>query len=200
MNVILRRIAVSGSATVALLGGAAAITTATAPAASAAEVQTVAHESVTAPVNLPDGRTMRITGMGGYGNQASAGHVTAVTAVAYKTSDTPAWTDSVGTDPTTNGGSGSGLQNPYNNGQVPAGYNQQITTQASGGVIGVGIVAVIVLGVVVFFRVKHSHLKVGDAVVVGLLGVALSGTVIGAMATQITNSGVGSLGGVISGL
>jgi hypothetical protein len=183
MNTTFRRIVVSGSAAVALLGGAAAITTATAPPASATETHAIVERAVTAPVNLPDGRTVRITGMGGYGHRATEAHI--ATVAAYKTG-------------TGLSGSGSQLQTPYNTGQVPANYQQ---VQAGGGtVIGVGVVAILIFGIVVFFRVKHNHLKVGDAVVVLLLGVSLSGTVIGAMADQITKSGVGSLGGVLGGL
>lgn len=189
MSVTLRQITLSGSAAIALLGGAAAITLADSPTASAA-TQTVAHRAVTAPVTLPDGRTMRITGMGGYGHTATADHT--ATVAAYKGGTTGLTPD---------GGSGAQLQNPYNTGQVPATYQQQISTQSSGGVaLGAGIVAILVLGVIVFFKIKHGHLKVGDVVLVGLLGVALSGTVIGTMAHQITNSGVSSLGGVLGGL
>ncbi|MFJ4932338.1 hypothetical protein ACIP8U_00505 [Streptomyces pseudovenezuelae] len=179
MNTTIRRIAVSGSAAVALLGGAAAITTATAPPASAAETHAVVERAVTAPVTLPDGRTFRITGMGGYGHRATADHV--ATVAAY----TP--------------GTGSQLQTPYNTGQTPADY-QQIQAQSSGGVIGVGVAAIIILGIIAFLRVKKRDANAFDAVLFTLLGVALSGTVVGAMATQITNSGVGSLGGVLGSL
>ncbi|MFI9598904.1 hypothetical protein ACIHCX_03315 [Streptomyces sp. NPDC052043] len=202
MNSTLRQIAVSGGAAVALLGGAAAITTAAAPTASAAEARTVAHESVTAPVTLPDGRTMRITGMGGYGHHASGEHIDTVTTVAYRDDTNPGGTNGIDSGLTPDG-SGSPLQNPYNQQpQYPAGYNQQqISTQAGGGVaIGAGVVAILLFGTIVFFRVRHKHLAVGDLVAVLFLGVAVGGTVIGTMIHQITNSGVGSLGGVIGGL
>ncbi|MFB7500047.1 hypothetical protein ACFC09_36110 [Streptomyces sp. NPDC056161] len=192
MSPYFRQIAVSGSAAVALLGGAAAITTASAPTASAAETHAVAERAVTAPVTLPDGRTMRITGMGGYGHQASTDHV--ATVASFSTDSTP---DGLTPD---NGSAGSSLQNPYNQQQVPAGYNQQITTQSSGGAIGVGIVTILILGIVVFYKVRHGGLKTGDAVLGGLFGIALSGTVIGAMGSQLTNSLVGSLGTMLGGL
>jgi len=194
MNTTIRRIAVSGSAAVALLGGAAAITTATAPQASAAEQKTAVHHVVTAPVNLPDGRTIRIAGLGGYGHAATDVHV--ATVAALKTDASPSASPDLTTGITP--GAGTQLPNPVNGQQT--GYNQQITTQAGGGTIAVGVVAIAILGLIVFFRVRHNHLKVGDAVVVTLLGVALSGTVIGALATQMTNSGVGSLGGILGGL
>jgi hypothetical protein len=198
MNQTLRRIAVSGSAAVALLGGAATITAATADTASATEIRAYVDRATGAPVKLPGGRTVHVRGLDNAAYRADAGHYTAtVTLASAKTDTTPGVTNGL----TPAGGSGAQLQNPYSNQQqIPAGYNQQITTQASGGVIATGVVAMLVLGVIVFFRVKSHQLKVGDAVLVGLLGVALSGTVIGAMATQITNSGVGSLGGVLGGL
>lgn len=194
MSITFRQIAVSGGAAVALLGGAAAITTATAGTASAATHATV-EQAVTAPVQLPDGRTIRITGMGGYGHQATADHVTAVAAKADGTTGI-----TTGITPDRNSSSAD-LQNPLNTPQqVPAGYNQQVTTQASGGAVAVGVVAILALSIVVFFKVKHGHIKTMDAVLVGLLGISLAGTVVGTMGNQITNSLIGSLGGVLGGL
>lgn len=197
MTITLRQFAVSGSAAVALLGGAAAITTVTAEHASAAEMTTVANHAVTAPVTLPDGRTMRITGMGGYGHQATPQHISTV--AAYKT-DSAGGTAGIGSGLTPNGGTGAQLQNPYNTGQVPATYQQQISTQASGGAVAVGVVAILALGIIVFFKVKHGHVKALDAVLVGLLGISLAGTVVGSMGAQMTNSLVGSLGNMLGGL
>lgn len=197
MNETIRRIAVSGSAAVALLGGAAALATVTAEPASAADMQTAINRATGAPVRLPDGRTMHVPGLGNAGYRADAGHyTTAVTLASAKTDTTPGITNGL----TPDNGSGHALQNPFNTGQVPAGYGQQIQTQASGGAIGVGIVAILVLGITVFVKVKHSGLKVGDAVLVTLFGIALSGTVIGAMGSDLTNSVVGSVGGMLGGL
>ena len=181
MNTSLRRIAVSGSAAVALLGGAAAITTATAPQASAAETHTVVERAVTAPVNLPDGRTIRITGMGGYGHRATEAHVATVAAYTPST------------------GQGTQLQTPYNTGQTPADY-QQLQAQASGGTVAIGVVSIIILGIIVFYKVKHGGLKVADALLGVVAGVAVGGTFLGPMISNMTNSLVGSLGGVIGGL
>jgi hypothetical protein len=195
MSISFRQIAVSGSAAVAILGGTAAITTVAAPQASAAEMQTVAHRAVTAPVNLPDGRTIRITGMGGYGHQATAAHV--ATVAAYKADAEPSATPGLTTGLTPGGG--SQVQPPANGQQT--GYNpQQVSTQASGGVIATSVVAIILLGIIVFFKVRHGGLKASDAVIGGLFGIALSGTFIGAMGSQMTNSFVGSLGNMLSGL
>lgn len=195
MNPTIRRIVVSGSAAVAVLGGAAAITTVSAPPASAAE-QTVAHRAVTAPVQMPDGRTLRITGMGGYGHQATAAHV--ATVAAFKADVEPSATPGLTTGITPGGG---GQVQPGDvNGQQP-GYNQQqISTQAGGGTIAVGIVSILVLGIIVFFKVKHGHIKAFDATLVGLLGISLAGTFVGGMGSSITNNMVGSLGSMLSGL
>jgi hypothetical protein len=151
MNATLRKIAVSGGAAVALLGGA----TATASAA------TPEHEA---------------------------------TVIAIARTDT-----NPGSNDLAPQGGVAPLQNPVT-GQVPAGYNQQVQTQANGGVLATGGVAILLLGTIVFFRVKNKHLKAGDAVVVAFLGVALAGTVLGGMADQITDTGVASLGGILSGL
>ncbi|MYS78378.1 hypothetical protein GTY88_49360 [Streptomyces sp. SID5926] len=195
MNVTLRRIAVSGSAAVAVLGGAATITLAAPSPASAATTEHVVERAVTAPVNLPDGRTIRITGMGGYGHHATNKHIAVV--AGFKTDTEPGSSDGItnGLTPD-NSGTGAQLTNPQQ--QIPA-TQQNIQTQAGGGTLAVGIVAILVLGTIAFFRIKGS-VKIGDAVLFTFLGVALSGTVVGVMATQITQSGVGSLGGVLGGL
>jgi hypothetical protein len=155
MNATIRRIAVSGAAAVALLGGAGTATAA-----------------------------------------ATEEHEATVLAIARTDTQDPA---DITNGLTPDGGQGAAIENPVTgtqNGVAP----QQIQTQASGAAIGTGVVAILLFGTVVFFRVKGGHLKAGDAVVVLFLGVALAGTVIGGLADQITDSGVASLGGVLSGL
>ncbi|NEA52397.1 hypothetical protein [Streptomyces sp. SID10815] len=191
MSFSFRQFAVSGSVAVAVVGGAAAVTAASAPAASAAHMNTVAERALTAPVNLPDGRTVRVVGLGGYGHRATPEHVVTVAAQASST-DPGGITTGVSPD------SGSPLVNPLN--QQPASNQQQVVTQASGGAIGVGVAAILVLGIVVFFKIKHGHIKAMDATIVALLGISLAGTVVGTMGHQITTSLVGSLGGVLGGL
>ena len=194
MNQTIRRIAVSGSAAVALLGGAAAITTATADTASATE--TAVDRATGAPVTMPDGRTIHVRGLDTAAYRADAGHRTAVVRLAATNGTQPGGTAGIDDSlngPAPQGGVGQQIQQP--------GYNpQQVQTQAGGGTVAVGIVAILVLGIVVFFRVKSRQMKAGDAVLVGLFGIALSGTFIGAMGSQITTSLVGSLGGVLGGL
>ncbi|MFE0794745.1 hypothetical protein [Streptomyces mutabilis] len=196
MNATLRRIAVSGSAAVAVLGGAATVTMVSTPTASAAVSEAVVERAVTAPVTLPDGRTIRITGMGGYGHHATAEQVSVV--AGFKADTEPGSADGITNGLTPDSGAGAQLVNPQQ--QMPAGYQQNIQTQASGGAIATGIVAILVLGIIVFFKVKAGHIKAFDAVLVSLLGVSLAGTVVGSMGSELTNSLVGSLGNMLGGL
>ncbi|UPZ27671.1 hypothetical protein MUK60_07465 [Streptomyces sp. LRE541] len=201
MNQTIRRIAISGSAAVALLGGAAAIGTATAPTASAADIDTAINRATGAPVKQPDGRITYVRGMDAASYRATPEQHTVILAAA-KNEDDPV--GEIGSGLTPDNGSGAALGNPNQpniNGQTPAnGYNpQQIQTQAGGGTIAVGVVAILALGIVAYFRVK-GPVKAGDAVLFVFLGVALSGTVIGVMAKTMTENGVGSLGGVLGGL
>ncbi|MGW2048590.1 hypothetical protein ACWCPF_25915 [Streptomyces sp. NPDC001858] len=202
MNTVIRRIAVSGSAAVALLGGAATVAAAS-ETASAIEIQNRIDRATGAPVALPDGRVMHIRGLDTAGRSATPEQHTAVAVLAsYKAdADDPA---GITNGLTPDSGSGSALQNPLNSGTgtgaVQTGVNDQITTQAGGGTIGVGIVSILVLAIVVFVKVKHSGLKVADAVIGVLFGIALAGTTFGAMGSNLTNSVVGSLGSMLSNL
>jgi hypothetical protein len=193
MSPSLRQFAVSGSAAVALLGGAAAITFAT-PSPASAATQTVAVNAVTAPVQLPDGRTLRITGMGGYGHRATAEHV--ATVAAYKTDSNPNTT--TGQTPA-NGGAGTILQNPLNT-PTTTGYNQQITTQSAAGGVAVGTVTILILTIIVFYKIKHGGLKVADAILGVVAGVAISGTFLGPTIAQVSNSLVSSASSALSSL
>jgi hypothetical protein len=190
MNQTIRRIAVSGSAAVALLGGAAAITTVNAPTASATEMQTAIDRATGAPVTMPDGRVVHIRGLDNAAYRADAGHRTTVVQLAATADTQPGGVAVNG--PAPQGGIGTQLQQP--------GYNpQQVQTRAGGGAIGIGVVTILVLGLIAFFRIKGSA-KVSDAVLFTFLGVALSGTVFGVMAKTMTESGVGSIGGILGGL
>ena len=154
MNTTIRRIAVSGAAAVALLGGAGTATAAT----------TDEHEA---------------------------------TVLAIARTDTQDPADITG-GLTPNGGQGAAIQNPVT--QPNAVNPQQIQTQASGGAIAGGVVAILLLGFITVVRVKSHDIKVGDAVVVTLFGIAVSGTVIGGLGDQLTGSAISALGGVLSGL
>lgn len=199
MNQTIRRIAVSGSAAVALLGGAAAITTATAPSASAAEMQTVINRATGAPVNMPDGRVVHVRGLDAAAYTASPEQHSVIVQVAAKEDAAPS--PSIGTGLTPNGGQGAPITNPYTPGAgQQTGYNQQITTQAGGGTIAIGMVSILILGIVVFYKVKHGGLRIADAVIGVVAGVAISGTFLGPMISSMTNSLVGSIGSALSGM
>ena len=156
MNDIIRRLAVSGAAAVALTGAAATTASAATPE-HAATVIAIARTDTTDPGDITNGLTP-------------------------------------------DNGTGSPLQNPVT-GVQPNGVNgQQIQTQASGATIAGGVVAILVLGIIVFVRVRGKDIKVGDAVVVTLFGIAGSGTVIGALGDQLTDSAITSLGSMLGGL
>lgn len=200
MNHTIRRIAVSGSAAVALLGGAAAITLADTGTASATEIQARIDRATGAPVNLPDGRTIHVRGLDNASYQADTSHHTAAITLAAASDDSTPGLDGITSGLTPDSaGSGSSLQNPVNGTQTD--YNQQqIQTQAGGGTIGVGVVTIAILAIIVFYKVRHGGMSTGDAVIGGLLGIALSGTIVGSMGSSLTNSLVGSLGDMLGGL
>jgi hypothetical protein len=196
MNQTIRRIAVSGSAAVALLGGAAAITTTAAPSASAAEMQTVINRATGAPVNMPDGRVVHVRGMDAAAYTASPEQHSVIIQAAAK-SDT---TDPAGitTGLTADGGQGAAIQNPVTGQQT--GYNQQITTQAGGGAISVTVAMGVGLLIVVIVMVRKGHVKFVQAAACVALGVYLAPTFFGPLVQQLGGSVGSSLGNVWSGL
>ena len=195
MNTTLRRIAVSGSAAVALLGGAAAVTTATAPTASAADMQTVINQATGTAVNMPDGRVVHVRGMDAAAYTASPEHTSTIALAAAKADPTPS--PSIGTGLTPNGGQGAALQNPY--GQTPNGYNQQITTQAGGGVISLTVAIGLALLVIVIVMVRKGHVKFAQAFACVALGVYLAPTFFGPLIQQLGGSAATGLGNVWAG-
>ncbi|MCX4596128.1 hypothetical protein OG819_42705 [Streptomyces sp. NBC_01549] len=196
MNTTIRRIAVSGSAAVALLGGAAAITTVTAPSASAADMQAAITRATGAPVNMPDGRVVHVRGLDAAAYKASPEHTSTVVLAAAK-SDT---TDPAGitTGLTTDGGQGAAIQNPVTGQQT--GYNQQITTQAGGGTISLTVAMGVGLLIVVIVMVRKGHVKFVQAAACVALGVYLAPTFFGPLVQQLGGSVGSSLGNVWSGL
>lgn len=192
MNQTLRRIAVSGSAAVALLGGAAAITVADSDTASAAEIQTRIDRATGAPVNLPDGRTIHVRGLDTAAYKANPGHHTATVTLASAKTDTQPGSNDLAPQ-----GGVAELQNPVT-GQVPAGYNQQIQTQASGGAISLTVAVGLGLLIVVIVMVRKGTVKAVQAVACVALGVYLAPTFVGPLVTQLGGSLGSSLGNVWS--
>lgn len=195
MNTTFRRIAVSGSAAVAVLGGAATITLATPSPASAAVSEHVVQRAVTAPVNLPDGRTIRITGMGGYGHHATDKQIAVV--AGFKADTEPGSADGITNGLTPDSGTGAQLTNPQQ--QVPAGYNGQYQTQASGGTIGVTVAVGVGLLIAVIVMLKRGSMKVVQAVACIALGVYLAPTFVGPLVQQLGGSIGTGLGNVWAG-
>ncbi|MDT0608843.1 hypothetical protein [Streptomyces lancefieldiae] len=194
MNATIRRFAVSGSAAVAVLGGAATITLASPSPASATASEPVVERAVTAPVTLPDGRTIRITGMGGYGHQATAKQIAVVAGI--KADAEPGSADGITNGLTPDSGSGAQLVNPQ---QVPAGTPQQYQTQASGGTIGVTVAVGVGLLIGVIVMVRRGSVKVVQAIACIALGVYLAPTFVGPLVQQLGGSIGTGLGNVWSG-
>jgi hypothetical protein len=194
MSRIVRTIALSGAAAAAVLATAATATADTPEAATTAVHEAVANASG-AHVKLPSGKTIRVAGMDSVSYRADAVHRTAVVKLAAGPTAQPdnGWE---GSPPISNGIDPRQGSVPQ---QVPGYGPQQIQTQAGGGSLAVGVVVILLLGTIAFFRVKKDA-KVGDAVLFVFLGVALSGTIIGALATNLTGAGITSIGGVLGGL
>ncbi|MEU4051280.1 hypothetical protein AB0F09_19035 [Streptomyces olivaceus] len=195
MNVTLRQFAVSGSAAVAVLGGAATITVAAPSPASAAVSEHVVERAVTAPVTLPDGRTMRITGMGGYGHHATTEQISTV--AGFKTDTEPGSGDGITNGLTPDSGSGSQLVNPQQ--QTPAGTQQQYQTQAGGGAISLTVAVGIGLLIGVGLMIKRGSVRFIQAGACVALGVYLAPTFVGPLVQQLGGSIGAGLGNVWAG-
>lgn len=193
MNATIRRIAVSGSAAVALLGGATAITLADTGTASATEIQDAVDRATGAPVKMPDGRTVHIRGLDSAAYRADAGHHTAAVNLAA----TPDPSRITG-GPAPDNGSGAQLQNPYS--QLPANVNQQqVQTQAGGGTIAVGVMVGLALAGIVIVMVRRGTVSIMQSVVCVALGVYLAPTFVGPLVQQLGGSIGSGLGNVWAG-
>ncbi|MEV0220863.1 hypothetical protein [Streptomyces sp. NPDC050704] len=198
MNATLRRIAVSGSAAVALLGGATAITTATAPTASAADMQTAINRATGAPVTMPDGRVVHVRGMDAASYRATPEQTSTIVLAAAKAEDDP----NIGTGLTPDNGSGAALQNPNQpnvNGQVNGINPQQIQTQAGGGTISLTVAIGLALLAIVIVMVKKGSVKFAQAFICVALGVYLAPTFFGPLIQQLGGSAASGLGNVWAG-
>ena len=198
MNATIRHIAVSGSALVALLGGATAITTASAPTASAADMETAINRATGAEVKLPDGRTTHIRGMDAAAYTASPEHTRTIVLAAAKSEEDP----NVGTGLTPDNGSGAALQNPNTptvNGQVNGINPQQVQTQAGGGTISLTVAIGLALLAIVIVMVKKGHVKFAQAFACVALGVYLAPTFFGPLIQQLGGSAATGLGNVWAG-
>ncbi|MFE7427820.1 hypothetical protein [Streptomyces sp. NPDC057545] len=173
MSRIIRTIAVSGAAAAAVLGSAA-VAAADTPEAVTAGIERAVNRAAGAPVSLPDGRTLHIRGLDSVSYRADAAHHTAVVTLAEG-----ATTEATGTS----------LQSP-----------QQIQTQAGAGGISTVAVAALALGIILIVGVKNGSIGKGWLTLSLIMGVLLSGTVVGPMVSQLTGSSVGMFGNFWSGL
>jgi hypothetical protein len=181
---------------VALSGAAAAAVLGVAGVASAATPDAVTVQSVEAATGIPvrwvdAGRTITVTGLPVSSYTASDAHHATVADMASSTTPNGlgqgAGVPGVGTNPAT--------------GTAPATYTQQqVNLQSVGGTIGVGVVSILIIGVVVFFGIKHSKVTLWWGLTLVSLGVLLQPTFIGSTVNSITSSVVTSAASAISGL
>lgn len=188
---IIRTLALSGVAAVAVLGTAATASADT-PEEASAVVQAAVDRAVGVPVSLPDGRVLHVRGLDSVTYRADADHrTTVVTLAAGPGTDT----GTVGIESTLNqprqqGGFGSNV------GVTP----QQVTTQAGAGTLSATAVAALVMGVVLYFGIKHGKVSRGWAIGCVVLGVLLSPTFVGPLVGQLTGSGATTFGNLWAGL
>ncbi|MCX4720015.1 hypothetical protein OG818_30290 [Streptomyces virginiae] len=175
---IIRTLAVSGAAAVALLAATPAASAGT-PEQNAAVVQAAVDKAAGAPVTLPSGKTMSVRGLDSAAYRADAGHHQAVVTLAEGT------------------GVGAPIQGPA----TQLGGTTQVQTQAgSGAALGAGAVLALILGVVLFFGIKGNKVSKGWAFTSMAMGVVLAGTFIGPLVTQLGGTGVQAFGNLFSGL
>ncbi|MGW1845754.1 hypothetical protein [Streptomyces sp. NPDC001966] len=181
MSRIIRTLAVSGAAAAALMGSAS-VAAADSPDTVTA-IEAAADHAAGAPVSLPDGRTLHVRGLDSVSYRADASHHTAVTTLA----------DGIGTNLQGNNSEVNGIGTSLN-------PQQQVQTQASAGGISTVAVAALALGIIVFFGLKNGRLAKGWFAVSLILGVLLSGTVVGPMVSQLTGSSVSMFGNFWAGM
>lgn len=191
MSRIVRTLAVSGAAAAALMG-AASVATADSPDTTTT-IEAAADRAAGAPVSLPDGRTLHVRGLDSVSYRADASHRTAVVTLA----------DGIGTGLSGNAPAaqqqGAGAE--VNGVGTGVGYQpQQVQTQAGAGGISTLAVAALALGIIAFFGIKSGRIAKGWFVVSLMLGVLLSGTVVGPMVSQLTGSSVSMFGNFWAGM
>lgn len=186
---IVQRIALSGSAAIALLGGAAALGTVTAEPAQAAEIQAAVDHAAGATVTLPDGRTMHIRGLENVSYRADAGQRTTVENLAASGSGNENLNLGPGTTPDYGGAGQQMGTNP-----------QQYQTQAGAASISITVAIGIGLAVIAVTWIRKGTVRALNAVVLIALGVYLAPTVFGPMITNLGGSLGSSLGNIWTGL
>ncbi|MFI1867379.1 hypothetical protein [Streptomyces jumonjinensis] len=189
MSRVVRMLAVTGAAAVAVLGTGPSAAAADTPETATAVVEAAVRQAAGAPVTLPSGRTIRIGGMESAAYRADAGHRSTVVRLAA--------------DPVPDGGGVSGMnlnQQPLEVRQQPGYGTQQVRTQAGGGAIGVNVAIGLALLVIVIVGTKKGHVRWPWTAACVALGVYLAPTVVGPLIQGLGGSVGQSLGNVWGGL
>ncbi|MFB8407538.1 hypothetical protein [Streptomyces sp. NPDC055912] len=173
---IIRSLALSGAAALAVLGTATTASADTPEQATAIVDQAVTHATGT-PVSLPDGRTLTVTGLDTASYRADAAHRATVADLS------------------------AGAPQPEAP-QLQPGYPPQLQAQAAAGTgaIAVGIVLMLVLGIVLFFGIKNGKVSKVWAGVCGAFGITLGSTFVGPMVLTIGGSALSAVGQVLTSL
>lgn len=192
MSRIVRTIALSGAAAAALFasGGTASATT---PEVASVTVESAVTAAAGAPVTLPSGKTIRITGMDSVSYRADDSHRATVVTLA----DSP--TGGVGSDLSSSPQPGGGFDPRLDTPNPQYGNQQPIQTQAGGGAISVTVAIGLALLAVVIVMVKKGNLGLAKAAACIALGVYLAPTFVGPLVQQLGGSAATSLGNVWAG-
>lgn len=174
---IIRSLALTGAAAVAVLSTATTATAETPEQATAIVDQALARATGT-PVSLPDGRTMTVTGLDTASYRANAAHTVTVV-------DLAAGSPQSGAVP-----------------QLQPGATPQLQPQAAAGTgaVAVGIVLMLILGIVLFFGIKNGKVSKAWAGVCGAFGITLGSTFVGPMVLTIGGSALAAVGQVLGSL
>ncbi|MEV6202208.1 hypothetical protein AB0M64_19840 [Streptomyces sp. NPDC051771] len=173
---IIRSLALSGAAALAVMSTATTASAETPEQATAIVDQAVA-DATGAPVTLPDGRTMTVTGLDTAAYRADATHTVTV-------ADLAAGAPQAGTAPQVQPGAGFAPQN----------------ASAQTGAIAVGIVLMLVLGIVLFFGIKNNRISKGWGGLSCAFGITLGSTFLGPLVLTLGGSLLTALGQVLTGL
>ncbi|MFJ5547017.1 hypothetical protein [Streptomyces sp. NPDC093225] len=175
---IIRTLAVSGAAAAAILS-AAPLAAADTPEQATAIVEAAVDRAAGAPVSLPSGRTVAVRGLDSVSYHADAAHHGAVVTLANS----------------------AGVGAPLEQTSTQLGTTTQVRTQAgTGAAIGTGVVVTLVLGIVLFFGIKHNKVSKGWAFLCAALGITLGGSVLGPLVMNLGDAAVTAVGSVLGSL
>lgn len=184
------RLAVVSAASAAALGVPVATVIAVADTPSTTvQAATTTHT----PVRLADGRTVTVKGLPTVHYTATGGHRDAVQAAATAN---PADGSVPGTNPNASSSPSADLPGIGTNPTGTGTYDpSQVTTQASGGVIGIGVAGMLIFGGLLIYGVKENKISKGQAIIAVGFGVFAATTFVGTFYHTAISSGASMVSG-----